>query len=168
MTQTQTKTVAPKTLALAPVRKSVLVKASQEHAFAVFAKIGWWPKTHSVFNPGKAQKEVILEPHVGGRWFERAEDGTERQWGKVLAWEPSGRMLLAWQLDAQHGFKASMQTEVEIRFIAEGPKATRVELEHRAFEGMGADAQAVHDSVGSPGGWNKVMDVFAAAFERAA
>ena len=35
-------------------------------------------------------------PGVGGRWLDRAKDGTEFVWGSVLAWEPPRRMVMSW------------------------------------------------------------------------
>ncbi len=78
-------------------------------------------------------KDAIIEPRAGGRWFERGEDGSECQWGRVLAWEPPHRLVLAWKLNAQWKFDETFVTEVELRFIAEDG-GTRVELEHRFLE----------------------------------
>lgn len=107
-------------------------------------------------------REAIIEPRVGGRWYERGEDGSECDWGKVLAWEPPSRLLLAWQLDARFRYDAAVATEVEVRFIADGPNATRVELEHRCLERLGKEAEALREKVASPGGWPLLLERFAA------
>ena len=150
------------TISPAPVRKTVRVQAPPARAFEVFAvRMGsWWPKSHSV--GASPQRDVILEPRPGGRWFERGEDGAECDWGHVLAWEPPSRLLLAWQLNAEWRFDRNLVTEVEIRFIPDGADATRVELEHRHLERFGDRAEAVRNSLDSPGGWGGILEGYAA------
>jgi uncharacterized protein YndB with AHSA1/START domain len=151
------------TISPAPVRKSVRVKAPPARAFEVFAaRMGsWWPKSHSV--GASPQRDVIIEPRPGGRWFERGEDGAECDWGHVLAWEPPSRLLLAWQLNAEWRFDRNLVTEVEVRFIPDGADATRVELEHRHLERFGDRVEAVRNSLDSPGGWGGILEGYAAA-----
>jgi uncharacterized protein YndB with AHSA1/START domain len=147
----------------APVRKTLQVKAGQARAFEVFTTgMGrWWPPSHSI---GKSpQKDAVMEPRAGGRWFERGEDGTECDWGRVLVWEPPSRVVLAWQISAEWKFDPGLQTEVEVRFIAEGPKLTRVEFEHRNLERYGDKAEAVRKSISSDGGWPGLLAAYAAA-----
>ena len=101
------------------VRKTVTVAAPIALAFEVFTgRIEtWWPMpTHHI---GAAEcAAVVIEPRVGGRWFERGVDGVECVWGGVLVWEPVGRVVLSWQLNAQWQFDPSIRTEVEVRFTA--------------------------------------------------
>ena len=149
------------TISPAPVRKSVHVKASPARAFEVFAAGigGWWPKSHSV--GASPLRDVVIEPRAGGRWFERGEDGSECDWGRVLEWEPPSRLLLAWQLNAEWRFDKSLVTEVEVRFIPDGD-ATRVELEHRHLERFGERADAARATFDSPGGWGGILEGYAA------
>jgi uncharacterized protein YndB with AHSA1/START domain len=146
----------------APVRKSVRVKAPPDRAFEVFTAgmSRWWPATHTI--NASPMKAAIIEPRAGGRLFERGEDGSECQWGRVLAWEPPHRLVLAWQIDAQWKFDETFVTEVEVRFIAEDG-ATRVELEHRYLERYAEHAAKTHAALDSPGGWGGLLDRFAAA-----
>ncbi len=144
-----------------PVRKTTHVKAPPARAFDVFtAGINtWWLKTHSI-NPTKSPiKEIVLEPYAGGQWMERGEDGSTCQWGKVLVWEPPTRLVLAWQIDAQHRFIPELVTEVEVRFTAEGD-GTRVELEHRHLERLGEDGETLRKMVDSPNGWGRLLENF--------
>ncbi len=146
----------------APVRRSVTVKAAQARAFQVFTDgFGrWWPKDHHI---GKvAMTAGVIEPRVGGRWYEVSEDGSQCDWGKVLVWEPPARIVLAWQLTAQWQYAPNFQTEVEVRFTPEGD-ATRVELEHRCLERFGIDAEKVRTSIDSPKGWPDVLRQYAEA-----
>jgi len=84
----------------APVRRSVDVKVSQKRAFEVFTGsiAAWWPRSHHI---GAAElKSITIEPREGGRWYETGENGVETEWGKVLVWDPYGRLVLAWQITA--------------------------------------------------------------------
>ena len=152
------------TISPAPVRKSITVNATPERAFTVFtANMGrWWMRTHSI-NSSPLQ-DVIIEPRVGGRWYERGEDGSMCEWGKVLAWEPPRRVLLGWQINGEWRYDASLTTEVEVNFIPDGG-GTRVELEHRHLERMGGSAEAARQAIDSPGGWSGLLAAFAQAAE---
>jgi uncharacterized protein YndB with AHSA1/START domain len=152
------------TIKPAPVRKSIHVKAAPQKAFDVFTggMALWWPKTHSINKPSPI-KDIIMEPRVGGRWYERGEDGSECTWGQVLAWEPPPRLVLAWEIDGTWTHNPDVGTEVEIRFIADGG-GTRVELEHRFLERLGEHAEAMRNAFESPGGWSGLL----AGFESAA
>jgi uncharacterized protein YndB with AHSA1/START domain len=151
-----------KTIKPAPVRRAIEVNAPQAKAFEVFARktSAWWPKSHHV---GKsALVEAIIEPKVDGRWYERGADGTECEWGRVLAWNPPSGLTLAWQLDAAFKFDPALVTEVEVKFVPLDGGRTRVELEHRHLERFGDDADKVAGQVGSDGGWTAVLKSFAA------
>jgi uncharacterized protein YndB with AHSA1/START domain len=148
------------TITPAPVRKSLVVKAPPQKAFDVFtAGMGrWWLKSHSINSSPIA--EIVMEPFAGGRWFERGEDGSECTWGKVLAWEPPGRVLLAWQTDGTWKHNPDFITEVEVRFTPQSG-GTRVELEHRNLERFGEHAAKVREAFESPGGWSGLLESFA-------
>lgn len=105
-------------------------------------------------------KEAVIEPYAGGRWYERGEDGTECEWGKVLAWEPPTRLVLAWQIDSKFVYDKTLMTTVEVRFIADGPSATRVELEHRDLDRLGSEGAVLRDIVDSPRGWGVLLETY--------
>lgn len=149
-----------KTITAAPVKKAIQVKAPQAKAFEVFTArfAQWWPKDHHI---GKApMKNVVIEPRQGGRWLEFGDDGSECEWGKVLAWEPPARLVLSWHLNSQFVLDDGVKSEVEVRFIAEGPNATRVELEHRV---EAADADGIRAAIDSPRGWSGLLALYAQA-----
>jgi hypothetical protein len=151
----------PPTIKPAPVRRSIRVGAPRQRAFEVFtAGIGrWWPKAHHI---GAADLDKpVIEPRAGGRWYERGVDGSECEIGKVLVWDPPGRLVLGWQLSPDFKFDAGLMTEVEVRFIADGDNATRVELEHRDLERFGVRAEEMRQKVDSPNGWNGLLQLFA-------
>jgi uncharacterized protein YndB with AHSA1/START domain len=154
------------TVKIAPVRKSIRVKASQAHAFAVFTSgLGrWWPLEHGI---GKTpRKAAVMETRLGGRWFELAEDGTETTVGKIIVWEPPRRFVMTWDINSQWKPDTTVGSEVEVRFLADGADATRVELEHRKFELMGAEpGEKMRKDV--DGGWPTMLERFAAEAQRA-
>jgi uncharacterized protein YndB with AHSA1/START domain len=143
------------------VRATITVGVSQQRAFEVFtAQFGtWWPKEYSIGEADMA--DFVVEPEAGGRWYEVGVDGTECDTGRVTAFEPPERLVLAWHLNEnfQYDPDPAHASEVEIRFIAEDPTRTRVELEHRDFERHGAGAQAVHDGVDQ--GWSYCLELYA-------
>jgi len=120
-----------RTVTIAPVRKSIRVNAHQAHAFEVFTSgLGrWWPRTHTIGKP--PMQTAVLEPRLGGRWYELSEDGSQADVGKVLVWEPPQRFVISWDLNSKWKPDTTVSSEVEVRFIAQGTDATLVELEHR-------------------------------------
>ncbi len=151
------------TIKIAPVRKTVVVQTTPELAFEVFtARIDrWWPKTHGI---GSAPvRESIIEPYVGGRWYTKCEDGTEVVVGHVRVWQPAERFVVGWEISTRWkpDARVELASEVEVRFVAEGSGSTRVELEHRNFERMGAaDGETMRKGV--DGGWPGLLELFAA------
>ena len=147
------------------VRKSITVEVSQEHAFNVWTAgfDSWWPRSHHI---GQAEMdEAIIEPRAGGRVYERGVDGSECDWGRVVAWEPPSRLVLTWQINGDFKPEPDPEraSEYEVRFIAEGPSTTRVELEHRHLERHGEDAQRMFETFNSDGAWVGVLNTFAEA-----
>ena len=149
------------TIAPAPVRKQVEVGAPPDRAFAFFiARMGrWWRKDHSLLGD-RVREDVVVEPRVGGRWYERAVDGSECTWGKVLAWNPPGRVVLAWQLDADWRYDPALITELEIKFVALAGSRTLVVLEHRKLENFGARAEEIRAALDSYDAWHGALERF--------
>lgn len=146
----------------APVRKSIHVNASPERAFDTFANgIGrWWPSSHHIGNADLDRP--IIEPLEGGRWYERGVDGSECEIGKVLAWEPPSRLLLAWQLTPDWVYDPELITEVEVLFTQEG-NGTRVDLEHRNLERIGERGEEMREKIDAPGGWGQLLQLYSEA-----
>ena len=146
------------------VKKEITVSASQQRAFDVFTAhmTEWWMlESHRI---GEVVPEaVVLEPHAGGRWFERAPDGTECDWGRVLEWEPPSHLRLAWQLDAdwQYDPDPARATQIDVQFVAEGDASTRVVLVHGGLEIHGERAGEVHVAIDSPNGWSGLLAGYA-------
>ena len=153
-------TQAAKTISIAPVRKTFTVNAPQQWAFDVFTAgmDRWWPRTHHTGETPMAK--MVLEPRVGGRWYSVHEDGKQNTVGVVSVWDPPNRVVHSWNINATWKPDANITSEVDVRFFAEGPNKTRIELEHRNFESYGEQAQQMRDAVGSDGGWNGILDLY--------
>ena len=156
--------VAQQRIAPAAIRKTIEVKAPIDRAFRVFAeRMGdWWHKEHSIAQ-GTTQADVVIEPHAGGRWYEKGADGSEHQGGKVIAYEPPYRLVLAWQLTREFKFDPDFETTVEVLFEERGD-TTIVQFEHRDLERMGAGA--VEQMEAMDGGWGMLLDLFKTEVER--
>jgi len=151
-----------------PVRKSITVKASVEHAFHVFTAgfDGWWPRSHHI---GKSpMTKGVIEGRPGGRCYSEQADGTECDWGRILIWEPPRRFVMAWQVGPTWQYEPDIvkSSEVEVRFTAEADGSTRVDLEHRYFERHGAGVEAMRSAIDSPNGWNGLLELFHARAEQ--
>jgi uncharacterized protein YndB with AHSA1/START domain len=140
-----------------PLRLSFDVECPVDHAFDVWTQRieQWWPAGHSV--TGERGVAVVLEPRAGGRIFERTSSGAEHDWGEVIVWEPPTRLSYLWHLRRDR----ADATEVEITFTAREPTSTRVDIEHRGWERLGAEGPQWRDA--NRGGWASLLPHFAAA-----
>jgi uncharacterized protein YndB with AHSA1/START domain len=140
-----------------PIRLAFEVECSVDHAFAVWTgRIAeWWPADHTV--SAEPDLTVVLEGRPGGRIFERRAGGVEHDWGAVTIWEPPSRLGYTWHLNRDR----SDSTDVEIRFVPKDHQTTRVEIEHRGWERLGADAERWRDR--NHGGWATLLPRYVAA-----
>jgi uncharacterized protein YndB with AHSA1/START domain len=146
------------------VRKVVSVQAPPAVAWRVFTeKMGtWWPLAN--YKIGKANAvDAVIEPRVGGRWYERGDDGSTCDWGVVLSWEPPSRLVLSWDISADWQPDPTLKTEIEVRFISEGNNGTRVELEHRHLDRYGSRRDEMRRVFDTEGDWGRVIQLFARA-----
>jgi len=145
------------------VRTAIVVDAPQQLAFDVFTQDmgGWWPPDHHILEGELA--EMVFELRAGGRIYDVGVDGSECQWARVLAFEPPGRVVISWDITTEWKLEPDLArtSEVEVRFVAEGPERTRVELEHRHLDRHGEGWQNMRGAVGSPGGWQGGLQRFA-------
>lgn len=157
----------PATAKTPPIRKTIRVAVPATRAFDVFTAgmHRWWPAAHSILKGPRAA--IAVEPRVGGRWYERGVDGSECTWGRVVSWDPPERVILTWQLNADFTYDPDFETELEIRFIPEGPNATRVDLEHRHLERYGDKAGVIRPMLDAPDGWTSALASFAATADAA-
>ena len=126
------------------VRREVTVDAPLERAFAAFTEQfgDIKPKEHNLL--ASPIVETTFEPRVGSHIFDRAEDGSECRWARVLAYEPPNRVVFSWDISPYWQLEANEAnaSEVEVRFIPETAERTRVELEHRNLDRHGPVGKA--------------------------
>ena len=148
------------------VRRQIVVEAPVDRAFHVFtAQFGAFkPPEHNLL--GAPIAETVFEPHVGGHIYDRATDGTECHWARVLVYDPPQRVVFSWDIGPTWQVEADPDrtSEVEVTFVADGPERTRVELEHRNLDRHGPGWEAVSDGVGHDQGWPLYLDRYAALF----
>jgi DNA-binding transcriptional ArsR family regulator/uncharacterized protein YndB with AHSA1/START domain len=143
---------------MTPEQEIVVAKTQRVHAplavaFDVFVGQQWWPvQTHHLAEP--PGRQVVLEPFAGGRWYERAADGAETDWGIVLAWQPPYRLLLTWQVSPDWTYEPdpARGSEIEVTFTPEGPHLTRVDFTHRHLERYAAHAERMRRILDGKGG----------------
>jgi len=137
------------------IRTEVTVDAPVERAFRVFTERfdQIKPREHNVL--GVDIVESVFEPRAGGRVYDRGVDGSECQWGRVLAYEPPERIVFTWDISPHWQIETDPDraSEVEIRFAAESPDRTRVALEHRHLDRHGEGWQGLRDGVAADEGW---------------
>ncbi len=153
-----------KTITIAPVVKTLTVNVAQARAFDVFISgiDRWWPKSHGIGNTPMTKS--VIEPRLGGRWYTTHEDGAEVVVGHLKVWDAPNRVVFSWEVNSQWKPDPAVASEVEVRFTAEGPNATRVELEHRKFEMLGAEGgEKMRGDVN--GGWTGLLELFRQAAE---
>ncbi|MGY1808274.1 SRPBCC family protein [Blastococcus sp. SYSU D00669] len=148
----------------AVVRRQIVVAAPVERAFTVFtARFGEIkPPEHNLL--GAPIAETVFEPRVGGHIYDRATDGSECRWARVLVYEPPHRVVFSWDIGPTWQIEADPEnaSEVEVRFVAEEPGRTRVKLEHRHLDRHGPGWESLSDGVAHPEGWPLYLERYAA------
>jgi uncharacterized protein YndB with AHSA1/START domain len=143
------------------VRSEIVVEAPIERAFAVFTEEmeTWWNPDHHLIET----EEMVVELHEGGRIYDRAADGSECQWSRVLAYEPPTLFVFSWDINTRWEIETdpAKTSEVAVTFTAEAPDRTLVVLEHRHLDRHGEGWEGMRDAVGS--GWKNLDDYGAAA-----
>jgi len=143
-----------------PLRLSIEVRYPVDHAFAVWTEktSRWWPISH--IGTGEQGLDVVFEGRPGCRIFERPPAGVEVEWGEITLWEPPWRLGYLWRL---RGDRADA-TEVENTFCDQGDATTRVDIERRGWERLGARGPDQRDANRS--GWSGLLPHFIAACAR--
>ena len=147
----------------ATVRKSIVVEVPIERAFSVFTEDfgSFKPREHNLLETEIA--DTVFEPREGGHVYDRGVDGSECRWARVLAYEPPNRVVISWDISPQWQLEPdpAKTSEVEVRFVAEAPERTRVELELRNLERHGEGWEGVRDGVAGDEGWPLYLQRYA-------
>ncbi|MGN6404790.1 SRPBCC family protein [Sinomonas sp.] len=148
----------------AVVRKVITVEAPLERAFKVFTERFDEIKPHEHNLLPVPIAETVFEPRVGGHVYDRGVDGSECRWARVLAFEPPHRLVFSWDIGTTWQVEPDLAnaSEVEVRFMAEGPHRTRVELEHRHLDRHGPGWEDLYAGVDNDGGWPLYLARYAA------
>jgi uncharacterized protein YndB with AHSA1/START domain len=151
----------------ATVSRRIVVEAPIDRAFSVFTeRFGdFKPPEHNML--GVAIAESVFEPRVGGHIYDRGVDGSECRWARILAYDPPHRVMFSWDISPQWQIESNLEhtSEVEVRFVAETPQRTRVELEHRHIDRHGPGWPGVAGGVADDSGWSLYLSRYAALFE---
>ncbi|HTH53846.1 MAG TPA: SRPBCC family protein [Edaphobacter sp.] len=152
----------PQATEKAIVYKSVRVPVSAERAFSIFVEQmeTWWPASHHIApNPFQT---IVVEPRVGGRWYERDAQGNDCSWGFVRAWDPPCFITLSWHLQQDWSFNPDLShaSDLDIRFTPESASSTLVELTHYNLERHGEDYVDLRDRLDGPGAWGFILEEF--------
>jgi uncharacterized protein YndB with AHSA1/START domain len=144
------------------VRREITVPGSPEHVFDLFTKhmLKWWPTDHHL-----ATSPVVamtVEPHVGGRIYDRSEDGSESSWGQVTQWDPPARLEFAWMITGTWQLETDVQkaSRVAVSFTADGDR-TRVVVVHNEFWRLPEGGEGMAGTVATPEGWALGLQRFA-------
>jgi uncharacterized protein YndB with AHSA1/START domain len=145
----------------ATVNKEIVVNVPIDEAFRAFTeRFGdFKPREHNIMSSPIA--ETVFESKVGGHIYDRAEDGQECHWARILAFDPPTRVVFSWDIGPTWQIETNHDntSEVEVRFIAEAADRTRVELEHRHIDRHGPGWEGVRAGVEE--GWPVYLDRYA-------
>ncbi|MDN5854401.1 MAG: SRPBCC domain-containing protein [Actinomycetia bacterium] len=143
---------------LAPVEHAVVVPVDVDTAFRLYVTRPG--RTHPSDGLSGDPTEIVYEPHVDGRWYERDRTGREHDWGRVLVWDPPRRLTLAWMVGASTGVWAydpdpahASRADITFEPVESG---TRVRVRHTGFERHGATGESIRR--GARGGWVEDLD----------
>ena len=145
------------------IRHEIVVGAPIERAFSVFTNGfgSFKPPEHNML--GLDIAETVFELHEGGNVYDRGVDGSECRWARGLVYEPPHRVVISWDISPQWQIETDPEktSEVDVRFIAEAPDRTRVELEHRNIDRHGDGWESVREGVDGDDGWPLYLHRFA-------
>jgi hypothetical protein len=143
-----------------PLRVELVVRCPPDHAFTTFTEkaSAWWPAQHTM--SGERGLQIVFEPRVGGRIFERTPAGAELEWGEVTVWERPRRLGYLWHIATER----ADATDVEITFTPIADGVTRVEIVHGGWDRMGEKGRSWRDA--NRAGWDGTIPSFVEACAR--
>jgi uncharacterized protein YndB with AHSA1/START domain len=149
------------------VQRQIVVNAPIVEAFKVFTeRFGdFKPREHNLLQAPIA--ETVFEPRVGGNIYDRAVDGSQCRWARILAFDPPNRVVFSWDISPHWQIETNpnLTSEVEVRFFSETSERTRVELEHRNLDRHGVGWESVREGLDNEAGWPLYLQRYGALFE---
>jgi uncharacterized protein YndB with AHSA1/START domain len=129
------------------VRRSILVQAPVPEAFRVYAgyPAEWLPAGHTFIRDPQA---IVMEPFVGGRFYERGADGSEITRGTVTEWQPPRRLAVTWRIGP--GWRpVSDDDRASVIIVEFNPSggATEMTLTYTHLERHGEMAQTLRSAI---------------------
>jgi uncharacterized protein YndB with AHSA1/START domain len=137
-----------------PLTGTITVQVPVDRAFRVFTDAfgNWWP---AEFHIGQADMATaVLEPRAGGRWYEQGVDGSQSDWGRVLAWEPPHRLVLTWQINGHWQYDPDPEhaSEIEGASAPTGPSRPPSSWSTGAWSGSSTARRSATGSPAAAGG----------------
>lgn len=130
------------------VRRSIVVPAPVPEAFRVYTECPaeWLPPEHRFIRDAQA---IVMQPFVGGRFYERGADGAEMTRGTVTAWEPPRRLAVTWRIGP--GWRPVFDDEhasvIVVEFNPSGGDATEMVLTYTHLERHGEMAETLRSAI---------------------
>lgn len=130
------------------VANEVTIDAPREKVFDALLRMGeWWPHRF------RADSLVVLEPSVGGRFYEDWGDGSGALYGTVLKLSRPDHLAVTGQM----GMGGPVSAVWSMALSGDGD-ATVVTLAHKAFGDIDEETRAGYTS-----GWSEVFEALRAA-----
>ncbi|BDH59039.1 SRPBCC family protein [Tsukamurella sp. PLM1] len=149
------------------IRVGITVDVPVDFAYRVFTERfdEIKPREHNLL--AVPIEKTVLEPRAGGTIYDVGTDGSVCTWARVLACDPPNSLTFTWDISPQWWIETdpAQSSEVEIRFVAETPSRTRVEIEHRHLERHGEGWEQAAAGIGGSTGWPLYLDRFRTAAE---
>jgi uncharacterized protein YndB with AHSA1/START domain len=120
-------------------------------AFRIYAEYPgeWLPPGHTFI---REPESVVIEPRVGGRFYERGADGAEVTRGTIVEWTPPGRIALTWRIGP--GWRPVDDDErasvIVVCFSPSGPDDTEVTLTYTHLERHGEMEPVIRAAISAP------------------
>ncbi len=147
------------------VRRAVTVDAPPQEAFRVYTElpIEWLPSAHTFLPEPQA---IVMEPRAGGRFLERAADGSQVSRGTILEWTPPRRLVMTWRVgpDWRPIFDDEQASRVAVDFLPAGPGHTEVVVTYSELERTGEMASQLRAALAADPG--ETLERFAATVAR--
>ena len=136
-----------------PLRTTFTVARRADQVFHTWTDnfAQWWPTSHTV--SGEHDAQVVFEPQLGGKIYERTAAGVVHERGEITLWDPPHRLGYVWYLRRDR----ANATEVEITFRRQDA-STQVEIEHRGWDRLGAGGPALREA--NKAGWGGLLPHF--------